>query len=962
MKKLSLLLFIFFASGSVLLAGHVLGSQLDYKSLGNKKYLTTLTAYRDCNSIQIGAGKLTAKCNAGTLTFNLTLVSTTDITGINNTCGVSSSCSGSFSYGFEKRVYEGVIDLNSLSCCEVTISWEQCCRSTSITTGAQGSNYYTEAKINTCIASSFEWSKIDPVLLVSAGADQMLNFSVQDSTNGDSISYALIEPQSAQGTYVAYGGSFSAQKPLTFLGFPNAGLSSPAGFQFDAVRGNLTFRPAKQNEVTVIAVEATKWRSINGVYAIIGKTRKEITLFIVGSNVLGGNKIPIQKSTVNFAACGGDTSVAIIDIIEQDATDILTVNLKHNLKWASAKLLGGTYGRIVLVKYLTDSMPKDGIENAFTLEVKDNACPVMGRTVKTYSLQKIDTLFADSATIKSSSSCGNVYFSLNNRHPSNIVNYTWDISANGGVASAARADSIAVTLKDTGWVKAEVWIAGGCGYYKYIDSINVSNLEIVKVNAGRDTMVCGDASVTMAAMPVFGKPPYTYQWSNGATTDTTTIIPLLHGRNYSVTMTDSNGCVAKDAIIINYIAPTITFSGNKAVCKNDSFFLSASFYGTTNPSFGWKGFTANTLQIKTAITNSTTFVFEVQDNGCHFKDSLTVQASAPTLSYQHDSVYCIGDTMTLNAVASGGIAPYKIHWDTYSLMGNPIKINTKSSAPGYTYFTTQVSDAIMCTTAINGRVLLNPVPVLTLTKLNPTCISAPSINLLASINPISGVWSGNGVINNNFSPTAAGTGLHYLQYDYTDPLTGCSNTAKTFQRVINPPVINFTADSTTVIKGTVLQFVNQSTADTTFTNKWVFGLPETPANTRTARDVKFPFNDTGVYTVKLVVNDGVCPADSMVKTNYIRVYESKQPPTAIMNIDAEQLKVYPSPASETVVIEVQSELKEVLLTDMTGKIHRFAANGNKAELNISELAAGAYIIKAIDAQGKQYIGKVLVQR
>lgn len=961
MKKLSLLLFIFFASGSVLFADHVLGSQLEFKSLGNRKYLTTLTAYRDCNSIQIGAGKLTAKCNTGTLTFTLTLVSTTDITGINNTCGVSSRCSGSFSYGFEKRVYEGVIDLNSLSCCEVTLSWDQCCRSTSITTGAQGANYYTEAMINTCIVSNFEWSKIDPVFLLTVGTDQILNFSAQDPIEKDSISYKLINPQSAQGSNIAYGGSFSAQKPITFLGFPNANLNSPAGFQFDAIRGNLTFRPTKQNEVAVIVVEATEWRTISGTPTVIGRHRKEITLFVSHSSITGSNRPPVQKGSEYYTACPGDTGIAVIGINENDAAQALTLNFQHNLKWASATLLGGTYGRTVLVKYLIDSMPIDGIENAFTLEVKDDACPVMGRTVKTYGLWRSYNTFTDSATIKKSSSCGKAHFSLNNRHPSGLVTYTWDISANG-VATTATADNITVTLKDTGWVKAETWVTAGCRYYKYVDSIHVSNLEIVKVSAGRDTMLCGGAAVTIAAKPVYGKPPYTYQWSSGATTDTTTIIPILHGRNYMVAMTDSNGCVAKDTIFVNYISPTITLSGNKAVCKNDSFLLSASFYGTANPSFGWKGFTANTLQIKTAITTATTFVFEVQDSGCLFKDSMTVLSSAPTLTYQHDSVYCIGDTMTLTVIASGGVPPYKIYWDTYTLMGTSVKVATKNSAPGYTYFTTRVSDSIMCKTTINGRALLNPIPALTLTKLPPVCITTPNVNLATAVTPTGGIWNGNGVTAGSFSPSAAGTGLHYLQYDYTDPLTGCSNTTKTFQRVINPPIINFTADSTTVIKGTVLQFVNQSTADTSFTNKWVFGLPETPANTRTTGDVKFPFNDTGLYTVKLVVNDGVCKPDSIIKTNYIRVYEPKQSSIGVGDITAEQLKIYPNPANNFVIVETDTEISTVIITDVLGRVWNVPAtiDGQKATINTEGLSTAAYVIKITTADGRHGTAQIAV--
>jgi len=73
-KALQLLLFItaigFFGN---LNATHIMGSDMTYKSLGNKKYLVTLTIYRDCRSSPIGTTaviKIESNGDSATVTFN----------------------------------------------------------------------------------------------------------------------------------------------------------------------------------------------------------------------------------------------------------------------------------------------------------------------------------------------------------------------------------------------------------------------------------------------------------------------------------------------------------------------------------------------------------------------------------------------------------------------------------------------------------------------------------------------------------------------------------------------------------------------------------------------------------------------------------------------------------------------------------------------------------------------------
>jgi uncharacterized repeat protein (TIGR03803 family) len=77
-------------------------------------------------------------------------------------------------------------------------------------------------------------------------------------------------------------------------------------------------------------------------------------------------------------------------------------------------------------------------------------------------------------------------------------------------------------------------------------------LNLSSTNASCATCSNGSASVT----PAGGISPYTYSWSNGATT--ATVSNLLPG-NYSCCVTDANGCSTCSGVTVNYncIAPTI---------------------------------------------------------------------------------------------------------------------------------------------------------------------------------------------------------------------------------------------------------------------------------------------------------------------------------------------------------------------------------------------------------------------
>ena len=92
-----------------------------------------------------------------------------------------------------------------------------------------------------------------------------------------------------------------------------------------------------------------------------------------------------------------------------------------------------------------------------------------------------------------------------------------------------------------------------------------------------------DGSITLNVSG--GEEPYFYNWSNGATTSTTT---QLHAGTYTVTVTDNTGCKGIDSLIVREPAPlniALLNSQNVACDQLCDGILQVQANGGTGPEF-----------------------------------------------------------------------------------------------------------------------------------------------------------------------------------------------------------------------------------------------------------------------------------------------------------------------------------------------------------------------------------------
>lgn len=132
---------------------------------------------------------------------------------------------------------------------------------------------------------------------------------------------------------------------------------------------------------------------------------------------------------------------------------------------------------------------------------------------------------------------------------------------------------------------------------------------------------------------------------------------------------------------------------------------------------------------------------------------------------------CAGNSATLTANGSGGTGSL-----TYSWTGSSASSTAVVSPTATMVYTLNASDANSCAKSGTIAVAVNAIPTVSLSAVaNTVCVSNGTMALSGT--PSGGVYSGTNVSGAAFTTSVSGTFTPL--YTYTDPGTGCSNTATT---------------------------------------------------------------------------------------------------------------------------------------------------------------------------------------
>lgn len=207
----------------------------------------------------------------------------------------------------------------------------------------------------------------------------------------------------------------------------------------------------------------------------------------------------------------------------------------------------------------------------------------------------------------------------------------------------------------------------GCSITSQVFTVNNQSGGLTISNINTDNEVCGNSMGEVVITVSGGATPYTFNWSNGATTQN---IYNLSAGTYEGTVVDNNGCsVSTGNLTLVDESGTLALnqiSVQNEVCNDGNGSVNITVSGGTSPiSFAWN--TGSNSEDLYGISAGSYNCVITDLNGCTVDASATVQNESGTISI--DNIVVTNETCgqgngALDALVSGGSSPLTYNWNS----------------------------------------------------------------------------------------------------------------------------------------------------------------------------------------------------------------------------------------------------------------------------------------------------------
>jgi gliding motility-associated-like protein len=344
-----------------------------------------------------------------------------------------------------------------------------------------------------------------------------------------------------------------------------------------------------------------------------------------------------------------------------------------------------------------------------------------------------------------------------------------------------------------------------------------------------------------------GTPNYTYEWSNGATTED--ISSLVSG-TYNVITTDANSCQQTTNVIITQPATplSVTEIHQDIICfggNNGSIDLTVTG-GTAPYLYTWSN-GLNAQDLANLVAGN--YTVNVQDaNGC--SQLLTISIDQPaaqtTLSANIDKVECFGNASgSIDLTVVGGTSPYTYSWNNGTYLTQDV-FNVVSGV-----YSVVVTDANNCVISSSYTITQPASALNAVSNSTPvTCFEGTNGTVSVAANggtvPYTYLWN-NGVTSTTQNGLSAGS----YSVQVTDA-NGC-----VFNSVVDviqpePLIADFTLNSLTGCSPLTVDFTNTSQGSPT-SCFWDFGNGQSSTDCNLTN---YTYTNPGCYSISLTLNSG----------------------------------------------------------------------------------------------------------
>lgn len=452
----------------------------------------------------------------------------------------------------------------------------------------------------------------------------------------------------------------------------------------------------------------------------------------------------------------------------------------------------------------------------------------------------------------------------------------------------------------------------------------------------------GTASVTAEG----GTAPYSYTWSNGSTeTDITDLAP----GNYTVTITDANGCTTTENSIVNeFICPDLSVQANltNLICFDECtgvIGVTGILNGSEPLNYAWSngetgpdidGLCAGEFEVTVTDAKNCTVTagFELTQ-----PDELLLQVS------KTDETGTGSNDGTAAATATGGTPPYTFSWSNGATTDSVDNLQ-----PGT--YTVTVTDSKDCTTETGFTIVEFDCTNLSIQSNiahNPCfgdCLgSIDIINVNNGVEPYSYSWS-NGSTESGLKNLCAGT----YQVSITDA-NDCP-VEQTFT-IEEPEEIIITIDQVVDVNANGLGSIDISTnGDHEYA--W------TGDNGFVSEEEDLKDLEKGCYTLLVTDRETGCTADTTICVDDL---------TATDVFLEKEIRLYPNPARDQFTIDYGTLPGEKLVLkvfDWRGVAIKYTTpvkNNEKMIIDANDLTEGIYLVR-IRYQDNYFDKKIVIVR